>query len=105
MRTRLSFFDRLKNKWFRRRVLKEISMQIVLENQQPDESYKACISALYQLQKLVIHFPQQSSQTAYKMSLLQEMHRFQKDFKPVFTDNYASAKATLGSVLRRLEED
>jgi len=105
MRKHLSFFDMLKNKLFRRRVLKEISMQIVLENQQPDESYKACISALYQLQELVIHFPQQSSQTAYKISLLQAMRSFQNDYKSVFKDNYAAAKATLGSVLRRLEED
>ena len=102
MRKHLSFFDMLKNKLFRRRVLKEISMQIILENRQPDESYKACIGALYQIQDLVMQFPQQ---TTYKISLLQAMRRFQNDYNPVFTDNYSSAKATLGSVLRRLEED
>ncbi|HFC30627.1 MAG TPA: hypothetical protein ENJ44_06250 [Oceanospirillales bacterium] len=88
---------------FKRRALAEVACQIAREKDNPDESFKACIYALYQMQELVTQFPSQATFTVYRNKLLQAMQHFKDHFESEFTDNYASARATLGSVINRLK--
>ena len=88
---------------FKRRALAEVARQIAQEKNNPDESFKACIYALYQMQYLVTQFPPQPTFIAYRQKLLLAMQHFKDNFESEFTDNYNSARATLGSVILRLE--
>ena len=96
-------FDKFKIWRFQQKALYEVAEQIQREKTQPDESFKACISALYQMQDLITRFPKREPAANYRRDLLQAMQTFKDDFESEFTDNYASARATLGSVISRLE--
>ena len=97
-------YEKFKVWRMRRRALAEVATQIAREKNNPDEGFKACIWALYQMQQLIEQFPSHVTALAYRNALLKAMWHYQTNFTSEFTDSYHSAKATLGSVIRRFED-
>ena len=89
----------------KRRALAEVATQVAREKSNPDEGFKACIWGLYQMQHLIEQFPAHATAPAYRNALLKAMRHYQNNFTSEFTDTYHSAKATLGSVIRRFEDE
>lgn len=97
-----NFLLRERNKDVKQRTLKCIARQIALEKRQPDDSHKACVAALYSLENLVQDF--KAELEPYPQELLTAMRHLQQNHKSLFTDDYNSAKASMGSAINNAEK-
>lgn len=99
-----SLENKQQNRILKQYVLKRITRQLALEKQQPDTSYKACMMGLSQLEDLITILPIDDESDVYRMKVIEAMKKHQKTFKSEFTDDYNSARASIGSVIINIEK-
>lgn len=96
--------NKQQNRKIKQDALDSITEQIVLENRQPDDSHKACVMGLYQLQEQVGRLPLDCNSGLFRQNMLAAMRNQQKTFTSEFIDDYNSAKASMGSAIINIEK-